>query len=108
MSTRSASTSSGWAPAYGGLAQLRKCGTVGVVFWADPDAATGCVSLQCEDGSERTFVAADRLAPAVDPDAPPGLPDELAAAKRKLAAASYGAAGQDPRNLFSLYDRDNS
>ena len=69
-----------------------------MVFWTDPDAAAGCVSLQCEDGSERTFVAADRLAPAVDPDAPPGLPDELAAAKRKLAAASYGAAGQDPRH----------
>lgn len=34
--------------------------------------------------------------------------DEYKPLKQKLKALSYGARGQDPRKLFSHYDRDNS
>jgi len=34
--------------------------------------------------------------------------DEMLPLKKKLRALSYTHNGQDPRNLFSLYDRDNS
>ena len=34
--------------------------------------------------------------------------DALLPLKKKLRALSYTHNGQDPRNLFSLYDRDNS
>lgn len=34
--------------------------------------------------------------------------NDVTVAKRKLRAMSYGTTGQDPRNLFNNYDRDNS
>ena len=34
--------------------------------------------------------------------------DDLSAAKKKLQSLSYGPKGQDPKKLFSHYDRDNS
>ena len=34
--------------------------------------------------------------------------DPIDSLKRKLRSLSYGASGQDPRKLFSHYDRDNS
>ena len=34
--------------------------------------------------------------------------DELEPLKKKLRALSYSGKGQDPRRLFSSFDRDNS
>ena len=34
--------------------------------------------------------------------------DPMLPLKKKLRGLSYGDKGQDPRKLFSLYDKDNS
>ena len=49
---------------------------------------------------EDLIAEADAAIAAVD--------DDMAAAKKKLQSLSYGAKGQDPKKLFSHYDRDNS
>ena len=61
-----------------------------------------------DSGQEMGFAQAVKRTDRSNQHAEAEAADPMLPLKKKLRGLSYGDKGQDPRKLFSLYDKDNS